>query len=169
MKVKVNHNYLFKPLLHAVQTIPHSKMARRAGPANKNNWKTKPMPEKCTTIELNQDYSKSQMEAIKNGFIPEVMEDKWFIYYESSENKLYLHRSWTGYCMYIIQFEERGEDTFVATTAEVNRDPSQYSCTDDDEDKRTALIVVNTMLLGGVGSVGNPLESWSLLGRHSLH
>ena len=85
------------------------------------------------------------METIKNGVIPEEMEDKWFIYYESSENKLYLHRSWTGFCIYIIRFEER-EDKFVATTAEVNRDPSQYSCTDDHQDKITVCIVMDSLL-----------------------
>ena len=117
----------------------------RSGPANKNDWKTEPMPEKCTIIELNQEYSRDRMETIKNGLIPEEMEDKWFIYYESSENKLYLHRSWTGYCIYIIRFEER-EDKFVATTAEVNREPSQYSCTDDDEDKITACFLIDSFL-----------------------
>ena len=129
-------------------------MGQRAFGRGSAKWKAQPMPKKYTTIELNKEYNKSQMEAIKNGFTPEAMEDKWFIYYESSENKLYLHRSWTGFCIYIIQFEKRGEDTFVATIAEVNRDPSQYSGTDDDEDKRTALIIVNTTLCRGVRSVG---------------
>lgn len=29
------------------------------------------------------------------------MEDKWFSYMD--ENTLYAHRSWTGYCIYIIE------------------------------------------------------------------
>ena len=43
------------------------------------------------------------MDLIKKGVIPKAMEDKWFIYYDTSENKLYLHRSWTGFLMYVVQ------------------------------------------------------------------
>ena len=141
-------------------------MARR-GQATKEDWKTEPMPENSTTIELNQEFSKIQMEGIRNGCVPEQMEDKWFIYFDQSEGKLYLHRSWTGYCIYIVQFEERG-DKFTATTAIVNRDSSQYSCTDDEEDKRTALTVIGAVLLGELGFLGDPIQSWSVLGRRSL-
>ena len=141
-------------------------MARR-GQASKGDWQTEPMPEKSTTIELNQEFSKTQMEAIRNGCVPEQMEDKWFIYFNQSEGKLYLHRSWTGYCIYIVQFEERG-DTFTATTAIVNRDSSQYGCTNDKKDKKTALTVIGSVLLGEFGFLGDPIQSWSVLGRRSL-
>ena len=141
-------------------------MARR-GQASKGDWQMEPMPEKSTTIELNQEFSKTQMEAIRNGCVPEQMEDKWFIYFDLSEGKLYLHRSWTGYCIYIVQFEER-EGTFTATTAVVNRDSSQYNCTNDEEDKKTALAVIGSVLLGEFGFLGDPIQSWSVLGRHSL-
>ena len=146
-------------------------MARRRragrGTAVKSDWKTEPMPESCTTIDINQEFSKDDMANIRAGFIPEVMEEKWFIYFDDSESKLYMHRSWTGYCMYIVNFEERG-DKFVATTAIVNRDSSQYTCTDNDEDKRLAVGIIGSVLLGRSFSMGNPLEAWSLLGNHSL-
>ena len=32
------------------------------------------------------------------------MEDKWFSYMDG--NTLYAHRSWTGYCIYIIEINE---------------------------------------------------------------
>lgn len=133
----------------------------------KEDWHTVPMPENFTTIDLNQEFSKTQMEAIRNGFVPHEMEEKWFIYFDQSEGKLYLHRSWTGYCVYVVQFEEKG-DKFVATTAIVNRDSSQYKCTNDEEDKRTALEIISAILLGEFGFLGDPIQAWSLLGKHSL-
>ena len=58
-------------------------MARRRragrGTAVKSDWKKEPMPESCTTIDINQEFSKDDMANIRVGFIPEVMEEKWFI------------------------------------------------------------------------------------------
>ena len=118
--------------------------------ACKNDWERKPMPQQNTTIELNHEYSAEEMEDIKLGVVPEEMEDKWFIYYDQTEHKLYMHRSWTGYCDYIVQFNEKAENsTFVATTAVVNRDESQYTCTSDVSDKYSVLSVISYLLLGG--------------------
>ena len=40
-------------------------------------------------------YSREDVERIKLGLIPEVMEDKWFIYWEG--DSLYFHRKSRGY------------------------------------------------------------------------
>jgi hypothetical protein len=69
------------------------------------------------------------------------MDDKWFIYYEEDENKLYMHRSWTGYCVWIVKFEDK-EDHFEAISAVANRDPAQYSG-DDDTDVHDLLDIIN--------------------------
>ena len=134
-------------------------------------WKdlSKPMPEKRTIIELNHQFSEDQMKAIRKGFAPREMEEKWFVYYEEEERKLYLHRSWTGFCVYIVEFEERG-DGYAAVSMVVNRDPEQYKCSDDEEDKKLVISIIGSVLLGQYGFVPglNPLESWSLLGRQSL-
>ena len=37
------------------------------------------------------------MDQIRAGHIPEMMEDKWFIYWQ--DDRLFFHRSWTGYCI----------------------------------------------------------------------
>ena len=58
------------------------------------------------------------------------MEDKWFWYVES--NKLYIHRSWTGFCIYIVELDTNGHLEVV-----VNRNMEQYKNTDVDEDKNT--------------------------------
>ena len=55
------------------------------------------------------------------------MEDKWFWFMEG--NTLYAHRSWTGYCIYRIDFKP--DNKHVVT---VNRDPEQYKCTSTAQD-----------------------------------
>ena len=116
--------------------------------ASKDNWNTKPMPEMATTLELNQEFSPEDMKLVRNGLIPEEMEDKWFMYYDESENLLYIHRSWTGYCIYIVHFMEKDDGKFVAAKVEVNRDESQYTCTDDEKDKKNMMSLVGSFLLG---------------------
>ena len=61
------------------------------------------------------------------GNIPQEMEDKWFWYMEGST--LWAHRSWTGFCIYQIDFKE---DNNHAVT--VNRDLEQYTCASIEED-----------------------------------
>lgn len=106
------------------------------------------MPQQNITIELNHEYTAEEMENIKLGFVPQEMDDRWFIYYDQTESKLFMHRSWTGYCDYIVQFTEKAEtSTFMATTAIVNRDESQYSSFGDDYDEESILSVISSLLL----------------------
>jgi 8-oxo-dGTP diphosphatase len=59
------------------------------------------------------------------------MEDRWLIFYEAPW--LYLHRSWTGFCIYKVRFQPSGDGMSAVETV-VNRDPSQYSETDGAKD-----------------------------------
>jgi hypothetical protein len=95
------------------------------------DWKLKALPEKHTVIRLNIALTERQSLAVKQGFVPEEMEQKWICYFQA--NQLIQHRSWTGCCIDIISFEERN-NRLVAINARVNRDPEQYSNTDDTED-----------------------------------
>ena len=102
----------------------HMSVARR------QDWKTKPMPRKHETFILSRSFSAEEMEALRRGNIPEAMEDKWFWYMEGST--LWAHRSWTGYCIYRIDFKEDGHHVVT-----VNRSPRQYKCTSIEEDAET--------------------------------
>ena len=70
------------------------------------------------------------MTALRRGNIPQAMEDKWFWYMEG--NTLFVHRSWTGACIYRIDFSSDNRHKVT-----VNRDPEQYTCTSIDEDKKS--------------------------------
>ncbi len=94
------------------------------------------------------EFSKAQMECIEDGYTPRRMEEKWFIFYMPEERKLYMNRSWTGFCMYVVQFEER-DDKFVAVSAVANRNPYQYKGTSEEEDKAKLKATIDHVLLGG--------------------
>ncbi|RCJ14912.1 hypothetical protein A6S26_09655 [Nostoc sp. ATCC 43529] len=89
------------------------------------------MPSGSKNITLEKLYSQQEFDRITAGVIPECMEDKWFIFYEAPW--VYLHRSWTGFCIFKVRFEVVGESVKIAQV-QVNRDPAQYSNTDDESD-----------------------------------
>ncbi len=98
--------------------------------ACKEDWKTKPMPLRQESFVLNRSFSEKEMAALRLGNVPQSMEDKWFWYMEGST--LWAHRSWTGYCIFRIDFQE--DDNHFVT---VNRDPEQYKSTSIEEDAET--------------------------------
>ena len=104
--------------------------------ARREDWKTEPMPEKHETFVLDRHFSDAQMNALRCGNIPQAMEDKWFWYMEG--DTLYAHRSWTGYCIYRIDF--RPDDNHLVT---VSRDEEQYSWTSIEEDARKLSNLLN--------------------------
>ena len=85
------------------------------------------MPEQHETFVLNRSFSDKEMSTLRHGNIPRAMEDKWFWYMEGST--LWAHRSWTGYCIYQIEFKDDGHHVVT-----VNRNPEQYTCTSVEED-----------------------------------
>lgn len=99
-------------------------------PAVKSDWKTVDMPASRDMFILRRTFSDEQMQALRKGNIPKEMEDKWFWYMDG--NTLYAHRSWTGFCIYIMEFS--ADNNHKVT---VNRDPEQYKCTSVDEDIST--------------------------------
>jgi hypothetical protein len=100
-------------------------------PARSDSWKTVAMPQDCKVLSFYRTYTLKDFRSITIGLVPQEMEDKWFIYYEAPW--LYLHRSWTGYCIYKVRFEPDDAGVTVAE-AIANRDPAQYTQTDDRRD-----------------------------------
>lgn len=110
-------------------------------PAKQSDWQTEPMPASSKALPFSAAYTPEEFRKISLGQVPEVMEDKWFIYYE--EPWLYLHRSWTGYCIYRVRF--RGcQAGFEVAEAFVNREQSQYTETDDASDVRMLSILLES-------------------------
>lgn len=96
--------------------------------ADRNDWKRLDMPEELhDTFTFRRPFSAQQMSMLRHGNIPKEMEDKWFWFMEG--DTLFAHRSWTGVCMYRIDFKP--DNNHIVT---VNRDPEQYKCTSTEED-----------------------------------
>ncbi len=99
--------------------------------ATKDTWNIEPMPDNHTIILLDESIPSVAMRIVKNGHIPDAMEDHWFMYCDETTIRYY--RSWTGFCIYVAKYEDDGE-TCRITELTVNREPEQYTCTDDKHD-----------------------------------
>lgn len=105
----------------------------------KTDWKTIDMPEQKECFVFERTLTVDEIEQIKEGHIPQEMEDKWFMYYQNG--KLFIHRSWTGFCIYIVDISEDGRMRVV-----VNRNPEQYKEKDIERDKLMLNILINNLI-----------------------
>ena len=140
--------------------------------ARRSDWTNKPMSDQRTRIPVDLRYGPGEMDLIRFGFIPDVMEDKWFIFFENQ--MLHLHRSWTGYEVLRAHFLSLG-DEYVVREIVACRDPELYKNEDDDYDISQFQFLIDLLLLGdasaldkwqpgGEGPMG-ALTMWSVAGR----
>jgi len=133
-----------------------------------------PMPARYSLFSLDQAYGPFDSWMIARGFVPTVMEEKWFIYTESG--RLLFRRSWTGILIYDVEATWRDDQLYLGQVR-VNRDPEQYDETDDEYDRRLLAYLIVVVLLGGHApfptreeptSEQAALQAWSLAGKASL-
>jgi ADP-ribose pyrophosphatase YjhB (NUDIX family) len=124
--------------------------------ATKYSWeKLKPMPKRHTIIQLDFKLNAKQAGRVRQGFIPSMMEEKWFLYFD--DNTLYQHRSWTGVLIDQIHFVEDGNG-LRATHAEVNRYTPDYSNKDDKEDRERIAQMVMELANSPFGAKSNAVD-----------
>jgi hypothetical protein len=78
--------------------------------ASQTSWKCEPFKE-GVPIPYQAAFDSGQFARLKEGLVPQRMEDKWFIYYE--EPYLFLHRSWTGQPVYRVTLKSSPEGAEV--------------------------------------------------------
>jgi hypothetical protein len=113
--------------------------------ANRDSWQTRDMPDEKQKLAFTRVFSSSEYKLLQMGFIPDEMEEKWFIYME--KDWLYFHRSWTGICIYRMHLE-RAKGGYEVIETWVNRDPEQYSDTDDQRDIARLNLLIDQFLIG---------------------
>jgi hypothetical protein len=113
--------------------------------ATRSSWKVKSMPLARTALHLERSFSFKEYERISLGCIPRDMDDRWFIYLEGEW--LYLHRSWTGFCIYQVRLEAVGNSYRIAESW-VNKDREQYVSRSDDYDQAFLSFLMDRTLLG---------------------
>lgn len=101
--------------------------------ARADSWKRLPAPAKRADLPFDAVYDADQYARLRQGLIPQEMEDKWFIYLE--DGQLCLHRSWTGTWIYALRLEPEEKRDKSGETAEINpgcrgmgRDLSGWNC-----------------------------------------
>jgi hypothetical protein len=112
--------------------------------AGRNSWKNLPLPEEREELNVEAYFSDEEFRLIFHGLIPVVMEDKWFIFL--ADNNLYIHRSWTGYCIYQVRFTKKGNG-FCIEEAWVNRNRDQYKENDLNYDRELLIFLIDRFLL----------------------
>ena len=103
------------------------------------------MPEARARLGYARTFDRDQHARVARGLVPREMEDKWFVYFD--EPWLYLHRSWTGLCVYAVKLRAEGEGSAV-DEAWVNRAADEYRETDDAHDVALLSFLVDALLLG---------------------
>lgn len=108
--------------------------------AVRDDWEITPMPEKTAVFTIRRHFTDQEITNLKHGHIPSDMDDRWFSYFENG--KLYIHRSWSGICIYIVRFDF-SSDVHQVT---VNRDEREYACTDIEEDRDQLNTLISIVL-----------------------
>ncbi len=106
-----------QPKMSAISSAP--LMSEKA---TRHSWNIKEMPSASARVLFERVFSPKQYERISHGLVPKQMEDKWFVYLEG--DWLYIHRSWTGCCVFQVRLEPCKNGYRVAE-AWVNDDPEQ--------------------------------------------
>jgi hypothetical protein len=141
--------------------------------AKRSDWKIKEMSEHSIQLPFKLVMSEGSLNRIKQGVIPDQMEDKWFVFFEN--NWLYFHRSWTGACIFKVRFEKTTTG-YESAEAWASRDENFYASTNVEYDAALLLYLIRGFLLGeevpfpvkNDTAEGRAMEMWSLIGRQAL-
>jgi 8-oxo-dGTP diphosphatase len=110
----------------------------------RDDWRILNMPLVYETVWLNESFNASDCKALLQGYLPKGTDDRWFMY--SVDDWIYLHRSWTGHCIFRVQIEiiEQG---CMLTQLHINRDSSQYRSTNSEADKSEVKSVLKHLII----------------------
>lgn len=111
-----------------------------------NDWhRLKTIPSQSSVIKSCYVFTDEQMQSIRQGFLPQCMNDKWFVY-AASETKVFMHRSWTGHCIYELDFLQR-DGEWCLDTITVNNNPAEYKKPDDVQVEFDVIDLIRGLLL----------------------
>lgn len=109
---------------------------------------TLPMPRETAVLDYKAEFTPEEFEKISLGLKPEQMEDKWLI--EMEGDALFFYRSWTGHCVFRVEFGRSG-DRYAVKRALANRNADQYNSPGDDYDAALLGFLIEVLLLGRDG------------------
>jgi hypothetical protein len=62
--------------------------------ATRASWRTRKRPLRARTVAVPFQCSVEDYELLRYGFVPQEMEDKWFVF--EADRSVHFFRSWTG-------------------------------------------------------------------------
>ena len=107
--------------------------------------KLRHMSEDRIEVDVDRQFTKQEFEKIKLGIRSDDMDQRWNILYE--DNGLYMHRRWTGHCIFIGTFENRPNGGGHLIRLTINGDRNQYQRLDINDDIETMLTIVKSHLI----------------------
>src|SRR5882757_8930770 len=111
--------------------------------ATRASWKCQPF-ENGLPLPYQAVFTSEQFAQLREGLVPDAMEDKWFIFYE--EPHLFLHRSWTGRPVYRLALKTGPTGAEVAE-ALLSNDIPEKARFDPDYQVRLLDFLVSNLLL----------------------
>jgi len=105
-----------------------------------------PMPDTRQELGLRRRFNTAEFALIRKGFLPD-WDAKWGICFDAERIELRMCRSWTGTCIYLLNFREDSHGVEIGESW-VNRDPEQYQETNVRHDSEVASWLIDVFLLG---------------------
>ena len=112
--------------------------------ARRSDWKTGPLTVPQPIPAPARVWTNDEMDSIRRGYVPSIMDEKWFIFMEG--NCLFAHRSWTGVGIYEATFAST-EGGYVIESAVVTGDETKYRRSSDETESRTLEVLIASYLL----------------------
>jgi|TARA_B110000902_G_scaffold242334_1_gene293577 hypothetical protein len=109
----------------------------------KEDWKTQPFPNDIEKLGYQNSFLGSDAEKLIAGHMPQVMEDKWFVY--SEDGWVYFVRSWTGFHIFAIQLAETSGGNVNVTASWVSTDLNQYQSRGKENDIKSLNAIINAL------------------------
>ena len=99
--------------------------------------------DKPKRIDIQLYFTNEEFVKLTRGFIPQQMEDKWFIYYDNEW--LYFHRSWTGFGIYKAQIY-KAHDGYLIKDFWAERNFEKYQGGDYSDEYYFPELIADTLL-----------------------
>ena len=91
--------------------------------AKRDSWKFNPV-NKPVLLKYNLVLSFDKWNLLKQGLVPKVMEDRWFVFLE--DNIVYFVRSWTGNCIFTVEIKIMEDNNVLLHKVKMEEDKNIY-------------------------------------------
>ena len=123
--------------------------------ARRGDWEAHPLTTPESIPPPTRIWTPEELDRIREGYIPHMMEEKWFIFMEG--NRLFAHRSWTGLGVYEATFTPV-DAGYVIESVVVTGDRSEYERRSDQDESLILEMLITGHLLDESPSAPPPAD-----------